>query len=94
MCKHDQQYKADNEKSGGVGCPLCYSEKRRASFAAGVCPDCGRDLRTDMRDVAPDLLCDRCYEQWKDEAEASGLSAGIERIEEMASADLLAGHFE
>ena len=84
MCKHDSQYKADNEKSGGVGCPLCYSEKRRASFAAGVCPDCGRDLRTDMRDVAPDLLCDRCFEQWQTWADSAVAVSTVEPTSQYA----------
>lgn len=85
MCKHDQQYKRDNEAAGGVGCPLCYSEARSAKFAAGFCPDCGRDLRTDMRDVDPNTLCDRCFEQWEAWAEAwSPLVSVVEPVSQYA----------
>ena len=33
MCKHDPQYTVDNERAGGVGCPLCNAEARKAQGA-------------------------------------------------------------
>jgi predicted amidophosphoribosyltransferase len=82
MCKHDPAYKQSNESMGGVGCPICNAERNR--YAAGTCPDCGRDLRTDMRDVAPDLLCDRCFEQWQTWADSAVAVSTVEPTSQYA----------
>ena len=28
MCKHDPQYRIENEQAGGVGCPICNAERK------------------------------------------------------------------
>ena len=60
MCKHDQQYRIDNEEQGGVGCPLCHAERRKAMPPAGVCPVCGRTADHDWQECAR-----RDHEEWK-----------------------------
>jgi predicted amidophosphoribosyltransferase len=73
MCKHDPVYKQSNESMGGTGCPICNAERNR--YTSGVCPDCGRNLADDMRDIDPWALCDRCFEQWETWAQSSAAQA-------------------